>query len=837
MPDPTTKPAMGQKRPPRSAGRRRLDAPEAILSEDRRSQIRRAQKTYRLKKEASLQQSQKQVAFLEHKMQKITESLVHYRVTLQSSLSDTHCDLLKHFDNILSLLASSEDFVQGTSVDDISLRETSKKSTPQPLMDIQCDDRFPNDTMSDHQVIVEPSSTCTDRFPATAVDQYQETGERDICRSPRVIQEHIGLDHDHPVVQIIDQFGGANVPDSYSFLETSFTRRLKRSSLEHAFRIFNDTRSDPLEVFRVFRLVPCFRDRAKMHPYFRDLVSSGRGSSLEISTLPFYCIGGAGTHYATKDEKGNPIYPPKMRLPRRILGTLPMPGTLGDSNSVHQTQSNLQLCGFGGQWFDCRDVEGYLREQGVDLEGSGLFPTVNNLAPSLSQSELESGFLSTQRTSFSDPQTEQTLQVSVDRMSDVNGLLCTLWSKHRLTIAIAFISYIALVAILRYRRMANIEAPFAPGKKALSEMTGKEAHAILSQLQELEFPHAFAKARKLALLKAGGIPTMSKLFAVTGQNNKRNSGKRAVDTEILLREVQSKPRNSDRYSSAVARMNFLHARYRRANKITDNDLLHTLGDGLAEILNVVDREEWRKLTDVEKCALGIFHKNLGEDMGIPFDVLPSKADGWKDGLQFAIELRDWTIQYEEEVAKPTVTNDQYVRVYVDSALSSLPGFIRTSVRKMLGNDLDDVMRTSLCLESPGPVLWFLLALIREGRKVFLRYLALPRSSSIKLVDEMPNQETRLYNFQRKTLQPWYVKPAFSSKWGLGAMLVRALGGKVPGSRGDRYQPGGYDLMTIGPDPQKEHGAEEMKSDIEVIKARGVVTCPFSQAKANPGHFQ
>lgn len=50
---------------------------------------------------------------------------------------------------------------------------------------------------------------------------------------------------------------------------------------------------------------------------------------------------------------------------------------------------------------------------------------------------------------------------------------------------------------------------------------------------------------------------MSKLFAVTGQNNKRNSGKRAVDTEILLRESQSQPRDSDRYMRAVARMNYL----------------------------------------------------------------------------------------------------------------------------------------------------------------------------------------------------------------------------------------------------------------------------------------
>jgi hypothetical protein len=107
---------------------------------------------------------------------------------------------------------------------------------------------------------------------------------------------------------------------------------------------------------------------------------------------------------------------------------------------------------------------------------------------------------------------------------------------------------------------------------------------------------------------------------------------------------------------------------------------------------VIEREEWRQFTDVEKCALGIFHKNLGEDMGIPFDALPSSADGWRDGLQFAIELVQWTIKYEEEVARPTATNVQYVRVYVDSAL---PALVRPVVRQMLGGDLDDVMRTSL----------------------------------------------------------------------------------------------------------------------------------------------
>lgn len=58
-------------------------------------------------------------------------------------------------------------------------------------------------------------------------------------------------------------------------------------------------------------------------------------------------------------------------------------------------------------------------------------------------------------------------------------------------------------------------------------------------------------------LQAGAIPTMSKLFLATGQNSRRNAGRRAVDTEILLREAQSKSKDSDRYAAAVARMNYL----------------------------------------------------------------------------------------------------------------------------------------------------------------------------------------------------------------------------------------------------------------------------------------
>lgn len=264
-----------------------------------------------------------------------------------------------------------------------------------------------------------------------------------------------------------------------------------------------------------------------------------------------------------------------------------------------------------------------------------------------------------------------------------------------LSFIVLFLVYFLAVRFLRYKRAARISSLFANGKRPLSSMTTKEAFNILAQLQTLEFPYAFNKARTIALLKAGGIPTMSKLFAVTGQNNHRNAGKRAVDTEILLREVQTKPRDSKRYMNAVARMNYLHARYRKAGKILDEDLLHTLGDGAAEILHFVDGDEWRKLSDVEKCAIGIFHKNLGEDMVIPFAYLKSSAVGWEDGVHFLEELVEWTLDYERRVAKPTATNDQYVRVYVDSAFEYMPRSVCALFRKMLGFTLDDLMRESL----------------------------------------------------------------------------------------------------------------------------------------------
>jgi hypothetical protein len=324
---------------------------------------------------------------------------------------------------------------------------------------------------------------------------------------------------------------------------------------------------------------------------------------------------------------------------------------------------------------------------------------------------------------------------------------------------------------------------------------------------------------------------MSKLFAVTGQNNIRNAGRRAVDTEILLREAQTQPRNSERYMSAIARMNYLHARYRKAGKILDKDLLHTLGDGALEILHIIGNEEWRNLSDVEKCAVGIFHRNLGEDLEIPFTPLKSFELGWEDGLHFVTELIKWTEEYEKEVAKPTATGDQYVRVYVDSATRKLGKGATALLRQLVGSDLDDTMRVSLCIEAPGLLVSTLLFTIRNTRKMLLRYLMPPRPefSAYQPVASTPNAEG-LFNFNHGGFQPWYIHPGFWSMWGPGAMLLRIFGARRPSSTSNRYKPTGYDLKTIGPPPQEGKGFEEMRATVEFMKIRGAGECPFADMK-------
>lgn len=61
--------------------------------------------------------------------------------------------------------------------------------------------------------------------------------------------------------------------------------------------------------------------------------------------------------------------------------------------------------------------------------------------------------------------------------------------------------YLLLVRYFRYQHRDEIEARFRQTGRPLSSMTVKEAHQIIRDMRELEFPYTLHNAMKLSLLK------------------------------------------------------------------------------------------------------------------------------------------------------------------------------------------------------------------------------------------------------------------------------------------------------------------------------------------------
>lgn len=57
-------------------------------------------------------------------------------------------------------------------------------------------------------------------------------------------------------------------------------------------------------------------------------------------------------------------------------------------------------------------------------------------------------------------------------------------------------------------------------------------------------------------------------------------------------------------------MNYLHGLYQKSGKISNDDMLYTLSLFVLELRRWIDTYEWRKLTDMEVCAMYVPSKFL-----------------------------------------------------------------------------------------------------------------------------------------------------------------------------------------------------------------------------------
>ncbi|KAJ6108432.1 hypothetical protein N7523_009755 [Penicillium sp. IBT 18751x] len=347
-------------RPTRKRGRPRLEtAKDAAAIEGRRLQIRRAQRTYRQKKEATIQGLKTRVEVLEQTLQNVADILGAEEEIHALTASESQSDGLTRARQLV--------------LSEIHKTRSSSQEHCQPIRSLanSCD-VFGYQVWRAERNIEDVNSN--------QYDKKSSRYTRPHARSPSPLLNRL-----FPSTTIY----------TYSYQESDLSRRLQRFCMEHTHRWLTDPHAEPRLMTRIFGLMPCIQDMPGIRRSIRRTLQSEIGNSLETNKLPFYNLGGAGSHYPRVGPDGRPAYPENFRRPGKILRRLArilrrggiqdwdedwsgdaepdLQDWIGRKERAMSDEDRLRSLDLEGEWFDCHDVQGYLESHGVVLNGSSLW--------------------------------------------------------------------------------------------------------------------------------------------------------------------------------------------------------------------------------------------------------------------------------------------------------------------------------------------------------------------------------------------------------------------------------------------------------------------------------
>ncbi|KAF2637956.1 hypothetical protein P280DRAFT_456668 [Massarina eburnea CBS 473.64] len=389
--------------------------------------------------------------------------------------------------------------------------------------------------------------------------------------------------------------------------------------------------------------------------------------------------------------------------------------------------------------------------------------------------------------------------------------------------------YLVLCKALRYRRRNAQHAKFPyKNPEDFSKMTAEDAFEIVRYVMSLEFPFTGTKALEFALFRTYGIPTISKLLAQTQQlSTPQYAARRYADTGILIGEFLAQSPTSERANAALARLNFLHGRYQKAGKISNDDLLYTLALFVLEVERWIRLYEWRSLTPMEICAFGTHWKSIGDAMGIQYDDLAHGPSSFTSGYEFFQDIQSWAQTYEEKHMVPDPYNRQLANETVRILTANVPNALMPQAEKLVVSLMYPRLRAAMLYDAPAPIYTHLTEFALNARKFVLRHLTLPRPECLRfrLVSEDKDPVTGRYQRLVYSMEPWYV-PADGWNWLSPLEWFRwATGRAVP--NGKQYKPTGFKISEIGPAKMEGKGIEECSEEFNRLMSAPRGACPFA----------
>lgn len=162
------------------------------------------------------------------------------------------------------------------------------------------------------------------------------------------------------------------LPSTHSYFELTFARRVHRATMEQGYRLLTMP-NPPQERFdEVFGYCLKYETKEECITRFQRALNSSTKESLNEWRAPFVHLGGAGTYYPNQGSIPDNEFMPKFRT-----GFSMGPFSAAFSPVWENIGSDMKckFPGFGGDFFDSHDVEGYLRGQGFDLPPAADFIT------------------------------------------------------------------------------------------------------------------------------------------------------------------------------------------------------------------------------------------------------------------------------------------------------------------------------------------------------------------------------------------------------------------------------------------------------------------------------
>jgi hypothetical protein len=337
-------------------GRPRLDTQDETAADRRRTQIRLAQRAYRHRKETTISALKKRVGNLEKTIQTMNNTYTQLHDNLiNTGLFNSRPALIQQLTSTAEQFATSARIAQDSDNEDDDTQHDGSQRTGSA-------DLRPEQTSSSNKARKQSNGSSQESgHEATGYEKaYSRNSENDLnievsdlqlfqesnFHEVDVQEEYQQWNMQIPETQFdadaffptIEKPLKATQPYTYSFQETTFSRRLHRLCLERAFRNLTAPDIDPDYLTRAFRFTFCFSNKKSMlirfqellkrkagecrsfalagqERTFRDLTRLADQSTLRICTLQLAC----SDHFAGSKSKRREQRVPRKGCSKRLV--------------------------------------------------------------------------------------------------------------------------------------------------------------------------------------------------------------------------------------------------------------------------------------------------------------------------------------------------------------------------------------------------------------------------------------------------------------------------------------------------------------------------------------